>query len=254
MATIFSDDIFKCIYYENVWISIKISLKCVIKGTIDNIPVLVQIMAWRRPSAKPLPEPMLVSSLTHICISRPHWVNQNPHTKWCFHNAVKFLQNPHNKHPKACMCLLRVFHIFTSQHWKLVISMGLYIHIYIYIYVMHTKTFFSIHKGFVRHIVSFHTCINDIVCNYLIHLIIMYIVIRTDNIHGHMIRIYLNHLPICLTNLSLVWRHIKKYSVKQNAQCVFIGDRALHLWIFCTGINCNFSQKISSCVCPVISF
>ena len=30
---------------ENVWISIDISLKFIPKGPIDNIPVLVQIMA-----------------------------------------------------------------------------------------------------------------------------------------------------------------------------------------------------------------
>ena len=36
---------------ENVYISIKISLKFVPKGPINNIPVLVQIMAWRHPGA-----------------------------------------------------------------------------------------------------------------------------------------------------------------------------------------------------------
>ena len=30
------------------------------KGPIDNIPALVQIMAWRRPGDKPLSEPMMV--------------------------------------------------------------------------------------------------------------------------------------------------------------------------------------------------
>ena len=34
--------------HENVWISIKISLKFVPKGPINNIPAYVQIMAWRR--------------------------------------------------------------------------------------------------------------------------------------------------------------------------------------------------------------
>ena len=59
-------DIFKCIFLnENVWISIKISLKFVPKGPINNIPSLVQIMAWRRPGDKPLSEPMMVSLLTH---------------------------------------------------------------------------------------------------------------------------------------------------------------------------------------------
>ena len=72
----FADDIFKCIFLnENVWIPIKISLKFVPKGPINNIPALVHIMAWRRPGDKPLSEPMMVSLLTHICVTRPQWVN-----------------------------------------------------------------------------------------------------------------------------------------------------------------------------------
>ena len=67
----FPDDIFKCIFLnENVWISIKISLKFVPKGPINNIPALVQIMVWRRSGDKPLSEPMMVSLLTHICVTR----------------------------------------------------------------------------------------------------------------------------------------------------------------------------------------
>ena len=42
---------------------------------INNIPALVQIMAWRRPGDKPLSEPMMVNLLTHICVTRPQWVN-----------------------------------------------------------------------------------------------------------------------------------------------------------------------------------
>ena len=71
----FADDIFKCIVLnENVSISIKFSLKFVPKGPINNIPALVQIMAWRRPGDKPLSEPMMVNLLTHICVTRPQWV------------------------------------------------------------------------------------------------------------------------------------------------------------------------------------
>ena len=74
----FADDIFKCIFVnENAWILIKMSLKFVPKGPINNIPALVQIMAWRRPGDKPLSEAMLVSLPTHICVSRPQWVNFN---------------------------------------------------------------------------------------------------------------------------------------------------------------------------------
>ena len=74
----FADDIFKCIFLnENVSIAIEISLKFVPKGPINNIPALVQIMAWRRPGEKPLSEPMMVSLPTHICITRPQWVNDS---------------------------------------------------------------------------------------------------------------------------------------------------------------------------------
>ena len=76
---LFPDDIIKWIFLiENVWISIELSLKLVPKGSINNIPALVQIMAWRRPGDKPLPEPMMVSLLTHICVTRPQWVNTIP--------------------------------------------------------------------------------------------------------------------------------------------------------------------------------
>ena len=59
---------------ENVWITIKFSVKFVPEGPINNIPALVQIMAWRRPGDKPLSDPMLVSLPTHICVTRPQWV------------------------------------------------------------------------------------------------------------------------------------------------------------------------------------
>ena len=63
----FPDDIFKWFFWnENVSIAIKISLKFVPKGPINNIPALVQIMAWCRPGDKPLSEAMMVSFPTHI--------------------------------------------------------------------------------------------------------------------------------------------------------------------------------------------
>ena len=72
----FADDTFKRIFLnENVRFSIKISLKFVPKGPINNNPALVQIMAWRRSGDKPLSEPMMASLLMHICVTRPRWVN-----------------------------------------------------------------------------------------------------------------------------------------------------------------------------------
>ena len=62
------------VFNENVWISIKISLTFVPKGPINNIPALVQMMAWRRSGDKRLSEPMMVSLPTHICVTRPQWI------------------------------------------------------------------------------------------------------------------------------------------------------------------------------------
>ena len=73
----FADDTFKRIFLnENDRISIKISLKFVPKVSINNIPSLVQIMAWRRPGDKPLSEPMMVWLLTHICVARPQCIKE----------------------------------------------------------------------------------------------------------------------------------------------------------------------------------
>ena len=72
----FPDDIFKRIFFnEIIWTPIKISLKFVPSGPITNIPALVQIMAWRRSGHKPLSESMVVSLLTHICVTLPQWIN-----------------------------------------------------------------------------------------------------------------------------------------------------------------------------------
>ena len=87
----FADDTFKRIFLnENVEILIKISLKFVPKGPINNIPALVEVMAWRQPGNKPLTEPMVVTLLTHICVTRPQWVNWTPRNKfqWNFNRNL----------------------------------------------------------------------------------------------------------------------------------------------------------------------
>ena len=68
-------------FNENEWISLRISLTFVPKGPINNIPALVQVMAWRCPGDKPLSEPMVVSLSTHICVTRPQWVKANVDAK-----------------------------------------------------------------------------------------------------------------------------------------------------------------------------
>ena len=71
----FAVDTFNSIFVnENVRILITFSLKFVPKGSINNIPALVQKMAWRRWGDKPLSEPMMVRLPTHICVTRPQWV------------------------------------------------------------------------------------------------------------------------------------------------------------------------------------
>ena len=95
----FADDTFKRIFLnENVRISIKISLNFVPKGPINNNPALVQIMAWRRSGDKPLSEPMMVSLLTHICVTRPQWVND-----WFVINLNKLLNKQDHKQHKKVM-------------------------------------------------------------------------------------------------------------------------------------------------------
>ena len=60
MADIFADDIFKGICTnQNHSILIKISLNFVPKIPIDDISVVVQVMAFHQKGNRPLPEPML---------------------------------------------------------------------------------------------------------------------------------------------------------------------------------------------------
>ena len=60
MANILSDNIFKFIFLnEKIRICNKILLNFVFKGPINNMPALVQIMAWHRTGDKPLSEPMM---------------------------------------------------------------------------------------------------------------------------------------------------------------------------------------------------
>ena len=85
----FPDDIFKYIFLgESVWNLFEISLKFVFKGAINNIPALVQIMAWRLPGDKPLSEPMIVRLPTHICVTRPQWVKEQGLTNYRLHDYL----------------------------------------------------------------------------------------------------------------------------------------------------------------------
>ena len=61
MTAAFADVILRCIFMDKMFcVSIRISLKFVLKGSIKNKAALVQVIAWRRTGKKkPLPELML---------------------------------------------------------------------------------------------------------------------------------------------------------------------------------------------------
>ena len=120
----FADDIFKHNFVnENVWISIKISLKFVPNGPINSIPALVQIMAWHRSGDKPLSEPMMENLVTHICVARPQWV------KW-----AKFILPLNNICPLMAWQLVMPEHQLEQYQQKFIftfISTEVGIHVYI---------------------------------------------------------------------------------------------------------------------------
>ena len=99
------DNILKCIFVnENVWILLNISLKFVPKIPINNIPALVHIMTWPRPGDKPLSEQMMVSLVTHVCITRPQWVNfytENWQLSWSQHWHHWWDQRLSNNNPEC---------------------------------------------------------------------------------------------------------------------------------------------------------
>ena len=108
----FADDVFTCIFLnENVWNLLKISLKFVRKVPINNIPALVQILAWRRSGDKPLSEPMMVSLLMYICVTRPQWVNKRSH--WWFPTNLSEIF-----HPEHLKLILQT-HYISFVNWTL---------------------------------------------------------------------------------------------------------------------------------------
>ena len=106
----FADDTFKRIFLnENFGISIKISLKFVPQGSINNIPALIQIMAWRRPGDKPLSEPIMVRLPTHIYVTRTQWVNGMCN---CYFRARVVIGNVPCSESECKYCLLVVIFLF----------------------------------------------------------------------------------------------------------------------------------------------
>ena len=111
----FADGIFKCIFLnENIWFSINISLKFVAKGQIDKIPSLLQIMARLRP--------MMISSLTHICVTQPQWVKLFP----AFHLIPREPLFVSLLHHTKVLCrrdtLVWNFHTSVSKHQHVILG------------------------------------------------------------------------------------------------------------------------------------
>ena len=157
----FADDMFKCIFLsENIWIPIKISMKFVPKVPINNIPELVQIMAWRHPGDKPLSEPMMVSLTAHICVTRPQWVKCFSHvynydTYWYSNNILftskNVTQRLHNNFLKILLESGSMPKARASLHWFLyffftkVIILAVYrtLDIFLVLLFLHLKYKFS---------------------------------------------------------------------------------------------------------------
>ena len=98
---LFADDVFRCIFVnEKFFIWVKISLKFVTKGPVDNNPALVQIMAWHRIGDKLLSKPMLTwFTDAYICVTRGRGVNSlrpKQTGKWNLNHDVIML----------CICIM----------------------------------------------------------------------------------------------------------------------------------------------------
>ena len=72
-------------------------------------------MAWRRPGEKPLSEPMMVSVLTHICVTRPEWVKWPLMTK---HLNCWQISQDHTCHFERCSNLMRANIENHKYSWK----------------------------------------------------------------------------------------------------------------------------------------
>ena len=129
----FPNDTFNRIFMnKNVRISIEFSLKFVPKRPINNIPSLVQIMAWRRPGDKPLSEPMMVSLLAHICVTRPQWAKNTIYMKRKFGSVSDIIYT----------CILSCVYTFVHTHiYKL----------YAWIYMLNNDTKFCTTQSWKTH-------------------------------------------------------------------------------------------------------
>ena len=89
----FADDLFKCIFLnKNIWILIANALKFVLRVQL-TFPILVQIMAWRRPGDKPLSEPCDYQRVyASLGLNELTWINAHvwvdPRITWDHHGKI----------------------------------------------------------------------------------------------------------------------------------------------------------------------
>ena len=92
------------------------------RGLVNDNPALVKLMAWRRPEDKLLYEPMMISLLAHIYVTRPQWINivMQERNGCCFANKTFWTHFWWENGGSLCTYHCRVFKrvlISTSCHW-----------------------------------------------------------------------------------------------------------------------------------------
>ena len=175
----FPDDIFKWIFLnESAWISIHISLKFVPRGPINNIPTLVQVMAWCRPGDKPLSEPMMVRLPTHICVILPQWV------KLILFNSAQTacqLQNLlHSIVPKFFVPNL-LSHVVLNIFWSIWNHIATSLLFCFYLAAMWHLIFPCRHKKYITNIVCTRTFLGVMLSNIRMELVFVCVHKNTRN-------------------------------------------------------------------------
>ena len=99
-----------------------ISLKIVPKVRMNNIAASVQIMVWRRPGNRPVSEPMIVNLLTHICATRPQWVNCWRPVWMCASHSYLRINVTYKRYPYAIHNDLLYYSVLQEIHFVLVRS------------------------------------------------------------------------------------------------------------------------------------
>ena len=147
MARHFVDNIFKFIFLtENFYVFIHISLKFVLKGSLNNKPALVQITAWRHTAEKLLPEPTMIK-FTCIVVIVSWYTNQDQcRIHWgysirCCNYAQLFRKTPRYMYAINCIKILVLLHQYFQCHFSIwgycVDLLSPFQNILLYIYMVH---------------------------------------------------------------------------------------------------------------------